>query len=135
MARLALGEIRWDRHGRAPHLRNQSKFFCRRKALCQPIDEFRECNSLLPDNEIFVILRFFHFHASVLSEVSSLVTHHPSPLFQSAQSQPSIRSSFAMSSAKIAERYFLSSGVIARSYGTTFRSLLRILPSDFTPRK
>src|ERR1043166_5031661 len=54
--------------------------------------------------------------------------------FQSAQSQLSIRSRLEMSSANIARKYSLSSDVIGRSYGTTFRSLFRGMEMAGTPR-
>src|SRR6266436_10109161 len=54
--------------------------------------------------------------------------------FQSEQSQPSICSTFAMSSANKLYRKTLSSQFIARSYGTIFLSLLRTERRGLRPR-
>ena len=57
-------QLRVDDKARgASHLIGQDELFRRREPLRQLIDDFRESDSLLPNNEIFVTLSF---HARVV---------------------------------------------------------------------
>src|SRR6202022_1713426 len=78
--------------------------------------------------------------ATKISQVAAIdLKRHGASLnrrsLQSDKFQPSICSSFPISAAKTSERDFRSSVAIARSYGTTLRSLSRVTRNCFRPRK
>ena len=93
MARLSFRNIGGDGNRRASHLRDEPKLFLRGKGLRDSINNFREGDSLLPNNQIFVTAGIsFHkssFTPAATTRHPSLATHHFSPAFSSITRAPS----------------------------------------------
>src|SRR5436305_3158384 len=75
---LALCDIGWNRNCRSSHLRYEAKLFFCWEPRGERVNELGEFNAFLPNDEVFVVLRFlFHDALSIKPHVTrhvSLVT-------------------------------------------------------------
>jgi len=62
--RLSFGNIRGNRDRCPAHPGNQPKLFLRRKFVCELMNELGECDSLLPNNQVFITASCVRVHDS-----------------------------------------------------------------------
>src|SRR4051812_45213650 len=75
MSCLSFGEVRRNGDRRASHLSRQPEFLFRGKVLGQSINALRQFDSLLPNQQVFIVLGTL-IHNAVVPACSQLVTDH-----------------------------------------------------------